>query len=209
MKVYRVVGEHFYMPAHPTNIFATKAAADACALKFVNVLLDDVDLPKSEGPAEEWPQRLREAQVKRITDEGESIETLWPNPAFPPTADDLWEAAGGGVCIIEDELSDLPGDPLAVLREFREALNGIDFASASGSMEFLARLDSGIVARVDAALLDDPIAKLELRAASQPVWDELDEARRILRDLVAWADFTGGWEAPIWKAARKYLRARK
>lgn len=60
------------------------------------------------------------------------------------------------------------------------------------------------------AAVDDARAALDGVPSAPAVPQPMDEARDIIYRLIEWADFTGGWEAPIWDRARAFfLRTRQ
>ncbi len=94
----------------------------------------------------------------------------------------------------------------AVERLFRTAENMLKWTTQTDAIPVGAEWNlRGAVRKV----------KFHLRAHKSPgfggsetrgVDRERSDQMIILRDLVGWADYMGGWEAPVWRRARRAIR---
>lgn len=141
-------------------------------------------LPYAESRAED----LQEAK-----DEGKE------DPAHPGAAE-AWAAVQAAYAALggEDAPAWVIGAPYEALREI------VAIDDERNRLEIVPDADAynDVVATARQGLSGLPSAP----AVPPPS----DEARDLLYRLIAWADYTGGWEAPIWDEARAYyLRTRQ
>lgn len=141
-------------------------------------------LPYAESRAED----LQEAK-----DEGNE------DPAYPGAAE-AWAAVQAAYAALGGEDA-----PAWVIGAPYEALREIVAFEDDRNARMMVRSAAAYVKIVDMARAG--LSGLPSKPAVPP---PSDEARDIIYRLIEWADFTGGWEAPIWDEARAYyLRTRQ